>query len=109
MFEPFMKHGLSSFIKATKINITRDLQKYMASFRKIFYKHCTTETEINIKNQNIDDEGWARINILKNEAVILDFNSNLDKILEDWIMAIEGQPQPKRANSIGNLIKKGSF
>ena len=104
-----MEFGLSSYINATKRKVIWEIHEYLKVFRQTFYKHCSCETEINIKEQNIDDEGWRRINLLKVESESLDFKKNLDFILNKWILAMNGQPQPYREIPISTLMKREIF
>ena len=104
-----MEFGLSSYINATKRKVIWEIHEYLKVFRQTFYKHCSCETEINIKEQNIDDEGWRRINMLKVESESLDFKKNLDFILNKWNLAMNGQPQPYREIPISTLINREIF
>ena len=105
IFAPYLNLGLLCFLDATKGKITRDLLKYMGEFREAFCKHCRSETEINIKGNNIDDEGWGKIAKLRKESEVLDIEANLHRILDSWLLALDGQPQPYRDVTISSMIR----
>ena len=92
-FDCFMNKGNSSFILATRRGIVTKLHGYLKEFRIFFLKNCTSETEINIKENIIDDIGWGRLKVLENDSKALDFHKNINEITKDWIMAINRQPQ----------------
>ena len=54
-FDKYLVRGNEIFIISTRKWILLGLREYLGRLRTTFYKHCTTETEINIKNNNIDD------------------------------------------------------
>ena len=105
IFNPYMERGSLGFLNATKKKIIKNLRAYLNKFKDIFCKHCRSETEINIKGQNIDDEGWEKINILRGESEVLNIEKNIDHILSEWSLALDGQPQPYKNIGIAAMIR----
>ena len=106
LFECYMQRGNFTFIQATRKTLVRKLHSYLESFRATFYKHCTSETEINIVGNNIDDTGWERINGLEKDSKLLDFNKNILDIINVWLLKLNGQPQTKMEARVDEEICK---
>ena len=105
-FNEEIRRGMAVFIQATKSKLSNDLRKYMNMvFKPTFIKHGQTETEINIVDNNINDEGWKKIEVLKNEAAKLDFKENIHRLLNPWILKFEGQPQNEENIALGKDIE----
>ena len=99
------KRGMAVFLQATGFKLFKSISAYMnETFKPIFLKHGSTETEINIINQNIDDNGWAKLAVLEQESEILDFESNIKNILKHWLEMIEGHPHQQNNLNIGGQI-----
>ena len=105
-FDEEIRRGMAVFIQATKSKLSYDIWKYMNRvFKPTFIKHGQTETEINIVDNNIDDEGWKKLETLKNEAAKLDFKGNIHRLLKPWILKFEGQPQNEENRTLGRDIE----
>ena len=93
-FDLEIRRGMAAFVQATRSKLPNDLMSYMNDiFKPIFIKYCTVERENNIINNNIDDEGWKRIDLLRKESESLDYRKNIMKIMNPWKMKFSGHPQ----------------
>ena len=102
----YLGRGNYSFILTARHEIITKLHGYLKRFRTIFLKHCTTETEINIKENNIDDIGWGRLKVLENDSKILNFDENIGTIINGWLLALNGQPQCAQNTGLAKEIRK---
>jgi hypothetical protein len=103
MFKGEFKRGMAVFLQATGSKLFSNIAAYMnKTFKPIFLKHGKKETEINIIDQNIDDTGWEKLNVLKQESEILDFRGNITSITKHWLEMIEGH---LRSSFKGYLLK----
>ena len=93
-FDLEIRRGMAAFVQATRSKLSNDLRSYMNDiFKPIFIKYCTVERENNIINNNIDDEGWKRIDLLRKESESLDYRKNIMKIMNPWKMKFSVHPQ----------------
>ena len=81
--------------------VHKSLVQYSQLFAITFYKHLTSEVEINVLKGTIVNESEGKLFVLKTEKNILDYKKNFGKIVMNWKLINLGQPlQP----GIGNII-----